>query len=182
MISTNHRNLQSQIIYVICKRPLIRFSFQTSNVTRLWNQINSSFCRKLGLKFKCWSLNHVTIKLSNTFSQYLQCLIKLWKSLDGLSGIQTWGQRIECVDEFNGLFLLVNQNVFKWAKTDLFLFIFVLFSHHKDKYSTELTINDKSADGVLGVKPRAAWWNVETNPLSYGGTLQQKCYFSHCTI
>ena len=31
-----------------------------------------------------------------------------------------------------------------------FLFIFVLFLHCKDKYSTNLTINDKSVDGVLG--------------------------------
>ena len=31
-----------------------------------------------------------------------------------------------------------------------FLFIFVLFSHCKDNYSTNLTINDKSVDGVLG--------------------------------
>ena len=31
-----------------------------------------------------------------------------------------------------------------------FLFIFVLFSLCKDKYRTNLTINDKSVDGVLG--------------------------------
>ena len=30
-----------------------------------------------------------------------------------------------------------------------FLFIFVLFSHRMDKYSTNLTINHKSIDGVL---------------------------------
>ena len=32
----------------------------------------------------------------------------------------------------------------------LFLFIFVLFSHRMDKYSTILTINEKSVDGMLG--------------------------------
>ena len=32
----------------------------------------------------------------------------------------------------------------------LFLFIFVLFSHHMDKYSTNLAINEKSVDGMLG--------------------------------
>ena len=38
---------------------------------------------------------------------------------------------------------------FKWAKPGLFLFI-SFFSH--DKYSTNLTINDKSIDGVLGTR------------------------------
>ena len=32
----------------------------------------------------------------------------------------------------------------------VFLFIFILSSRHKDKYTTNLTINDKSIDGVLG--------------------------------
>jgi len=32
----------------------------------------------------------------------------------------------------------------------LFLFIFVLFSHRVDKYSTNLTIIEKSIDGMLG--------------------------------
>ena len=36
---------------------------------------------------------------------------------------------------------------FKWAKHGLYLFI---FSH--DKYSTNLTINDKSVDGVVGTR------------------------------
>ena len=31
-----------------------------------------------------------------------------------------------------------------------FLFIFVLFSHCKEKYSTNLTVNDKSVNGGLG--------------------------------
>ena len=30
------------------------------------------------------------------------------------------------------------------------LFIFILFSHRMDKYGTNLTIIDKSIDGVLG--------------------------------
>ena len=38
----------------------------------------------------------------------------------------------------------------KWAKPGLFLLIFILFSHHMDKYSTNLTINEKSIDGMLG--------------------------------
>ena len=38
---------------------------------------------------------------------------------------------------------------FKWAKPGLF-FIFVLFSHGMDKHSTNLTINEKSVDGMLG--------------------------------
>ena len=36
----------------------------------------------------------------------------------------------------------------------LFLFIFVLFSHRMDKYSTNLTINEKSVDGMLGSRTR----------------------------
>ena len=43
---------------------------------------------------------------------------------------------------------------FKWAKTGFFLFILVLFSHCKDKYSTNLNINDKSVNGVLGSRTR----------------------------
>ena len=39
----------------------------------------------------------------------------------------------------------------KWAKPGLFLFI-SFFSH--DKYSTNLTINDKSIDGMLGTRTR----------------------------
>ena len=46
-----------------------------------------------------------------------------------------------------------------------FLFIFVLFSHFKDKYSTNLTINDKSPDGVLGSRTRRM-----ESALSYSGT------------
>ena len=42
----------------------------------------------------------------------------------------------------------------KWAKLDFFLFIFVLFSHRLDKYSINLTINDKSIDGMLGSQTR----------------------------
>ena len=35
-----------------------------------------------------------------------------------------------------------------------FLFIFVLFSHCMDKYSTNLTINEKSVDDMLGSRTR----------------------------
>ena len=45
---------------------------------------------------------------------------------------------------------LFNEHLLKWAKPGLFLFTFILFSHRKDKYSTNLTINDKSVDGELG--------------------------------
>ena len=37
-----------------------------------------------------------------------------------------------------------------------FLFIFVLFSHRTDKYSTSLTINEKSLDGMLGSRTRGS--------------------------
>ena len=36
----------------------------------------------------------------------------------------------------------------------LFGFYFCSFSQHKDKYSTNFTINDKSIDGVLGSRTR----------------------------
>ena len=35
-----------------------------------------------------------------------------------------------------------------------FWFILILFSHYKDKYDTNLTINDKSVDGVIGNRIR----------------------------
>ena len=38
----------------------------------------------------------------------------------------------------------------KWAKPGYFLFIFVLFSHCMYKCSTNLTIIEKSIDGMLG--------------------------------
>ena len=44
----------------------------------------------------------------------------------------------------------------KWAKPSLFLFIYVLFSHHKDTYSTNLAINDKSVDSMLGSQTRGS--------------------------
>ena len=36
------------------------------------------------------------------------------------------------------------------------LFIFVLFSHRTDKYSTNLTIIEKSIDGMLGRRTRGS--------------------------
>ena len=47
-------------------------------------------------------------------------------------------------------------NFFKWAKPALFLFIFVLFSDRMDKYSTNLTINEKSVDGMLGTRTQGS--------------------------
>ena len=54
----------------------------------------------------------------------------------------------------------------KWAKPGSFC-LFSFFSH--EKYSSN-TINEKSVDGVLGTRTRAAGWQVQTNPLSYGDT------------
>ena len=42
----------------------------------------------------------------------------------------------------------------KWAKPGQFLVYFRSFPQHKDKYSTNFTINDKSIDGVLGSRTR----------------------------
>ena len=46
---------------------------------------------------------------------------------------------------------MLNSFFKKWANPCLFLFI-LFFSH--DKYSTNLTINDKSIDGMLGTQTR----------------------------
>ena len=48
----------------------------------------------------------------------------------------------------------------KWAKPGLFLVYFRSFSQHKDKYSTNFTINDKSIDGVLGSRTRGGMMEV----------------------
>ena len=64
---------------------------------------------------------------------------------------------------------------FKWAKPGLFLFN-SFFSH--DKYSTNLTINDKSIDGVLGTwtwggrmlganESSELWWHPQSPDNSY---------------
>ena len=45
--------------------------------------------------------------------------------------------------------------------------LFSFFSH--DKYSAN-TINEKTQMACLGLEPRAAGWQAQTNPLSYGGT------------
>ena len=42
----------------------------------------------------------------------------------------------------------------KWAILGLFFVYFHSFSHRMDKYSTNLTINDKSVDGMLGSQTR----------------------------
>ena len=42
------------------------------------------------------------------------------------------------------------------GQTRLFLFIFILFSYGIDKYSTNLAINDKSIDDVLGTRTRGS--------------------------
>ena len=41
-----------------------------------------------------------------------------------------------------------------------FLFIFVVFSHCMDKNSTNLTINEKSVDGMLGSQTRGGKMEV----------------------
>ena len=52
----------------------------------------------------------------------------------------------------------------------LFLFIFLLFTNAMSNIAQfeYVTLNDKSADGVL--EPGAAEWKARMNPLSYGGT------------
>ena len=40
----------------------------------------------------------------------------------------------------------------------------------KIKYSTNLTMNDKFVDGVLGTRTWGCRGQVQANPLSYGGT------------
>ena len=60
----------------------------------------------------------------------------------------------------------------KWTKPGLLLFLFSFFSH--DKYSTN-TINEKAQMACLGLKPGAVGWQVQTNPLSYGGTPERMC-------
>ena len=42
----------------------------------------------------------------------------------------------------------------KWAIPGLFFVYFHSFYHRMDKYSTNLTINDKSVDGMLGSQTR----------------------------
>ena len=49
--------------------------------------------------------------------------------------------------------------------TNHFVFLFL----SQVKYSTHLTINDKSIDGVLGTWTQDSRWWLQTNPLSYGG-------------
>ena len=61
------------------------------------------------------------------------------------------------------------------------MFIFVLFLHRTDKYSTNLTINEKSIDGMLGSQTRAAEWKAQTNPPSYGGTPLLNFLWTHFT-
>ena len=46
--------------------------------------------------------------------------------------------------------------------------LFSFFSH--DKFSTNLSINYKSIDGVVGTQTRGGKMEVQSNPLSYGGT------------
>ena len=75
---------------------------------------------------------------------------------------------------------------FSMGQNGLFLFIFVLFSHHKDKDSTNLTINDERVDGVLGSRKQGGrmegaekftelWWhpNEPTVSLIYIGASQE---------
>ena len=53
------------------------------------------------------------------------------------------------ISSLSDALFLVAVSFFKWAKPRLFLFIFVLFTK---KYSTNLTINDKSVNGVIGTR------------------------------
>ena len=59
-------------------------------------------------------------------------------------------------DDRGGIFKVTSYKAecfLKWAKLGLYLFI-SFFSH--DKYSSNLTINDKSIDGVLGTRTRGS--------------------------
>ena len=53
----------------------------------------------------------------------------------------------------------------KWANSGPSFVYFCLFLQN----TIQIQI-DKSVDGVLGIRTRAAEWNVYTHPLSYGGT------------
>ena len=67
-------------------------------------------------------------------------------------------------------FMYTELGFFNGPNPASFLFIFVLFSHCKVNYSTNLTINDKSVDGVHESRTQGDIWKAQTNPLSYGGT------------
>ena len=58
-----------------------------------------------------------------------------------------------------------NVNFFKWTNPDLFFCLILSFQH--DTIQIEI---DKSMMVCLGIKPGAAGWKAQTNPLSYGGT------------
>ena len=58
---------------------------------------------------------------------------------------------------------------FKMGQTHTFLFIFILFTM-QNQISTNLTMNDKFVDGVLGTRTWGCRGQVQANPLSYGGT------------
>ena len=67
-------------------------------------------------------------------------------------------------------FIFSNNHIFFKRAESRPLFLFSFFLH--DKYGTN-TMYDKSIDGVLGTQTRAAGWQAQTNPLSYGGTTQK---------
>ena len=53
-----------------------------------------------------------------------------------------------------GIYFTILVFLKKIGQTRPLLVYFVLFSHHLDKYSTNLTIDDKSIDGLLGTQTR----------------------------
>ena len=84
----------------------------------------------------------------------------------------------------------VSSGFLKMGQIRPILFIFVLFSHCKDKYSTNLTINDKSIDGVLGSRTQGGrmegtdestelWWHPKCDlfwPLPNQSCKNVKCW------
>ena len=80
------------------------------------------------------------------------------------AGINTEGPRFNASDPTLRIIFFK-----EWAKPGLFLVYFRSFSQHKDKYSTNFTINDKSIDGAWESNP-GGMMEAQTNPLSYVGT------------
>ena len=77
--------------------------------------------------------------------------------------------------------LIVNLFVKKWAKPGLFFFIFLLPTHCKDKYSTNLTVNDRSKDGVLGSRTRGSRMEGADESIEYDLILCQSSSFASST-
>ena len=103
--------------------------------------------RSFTVQLVCWLIGWDSVVSAHTNNNIFSCLVKSNPAnLDNCNSV-IFSPMVCVLFPLPKAFLKIGQ-------TRPLLVYFVLFSHHLDKYSTNLTIDDKSIDGLLGTQTR----------------------------